>query len=105
MRKAFLLTRNSLVFVLLLLLTLLLMSASWASMCRSYGGHQICIISIERSAKNYWEYKAAMSVDGVKQPIAIYNCRDRLKLQDKKSVQFSDNDPGYLICSFFKNHQ
>ncbi|PPS41446.1 hypothetical protein B1A85_16950 [Chroococcidiopsis sp. TS-821] len=104
MQKVFLLIRDSLFFILLLLFTLLFMPASWASICRSYGGHQICIVSIERSAKNYWEYKAAISVDGVKQPIAIYNCRDRLKLQDKKFVQFSSNDPGYLICSFFKNY-
>lgn len=76
---------------------------AWAMTCRNYAGHQICILSIQRSAKKYWEYQASVSVDGVKTPVEIYNCRGRFKIQkDKTVVQFSQNSPGEMICSFFK---
>jgi biopolymer transport protein ExbD len=74
-----------------------------ASFCRNYNDHSICILSIKRSAKNYWEYRAAVSVDGVERPIEVYNCRDRLRVrQDGTVVPFEPNDPGELICSFFQ---
>lgn len=44
--------------------------------CRNYKGHQVCIISIKRSAKNHWEYRALVNVDGVKIPLETYNCRN-----------------------------
>ncbi|WP_232317126.1 hypothetical protein [Anabaena sp. CA = ATCC 33047] len=78
-------------------------SPAWAMMCRNYEGHEICILSIKRSAKKYWEYQASVSVDGVKTPVEIYNCRGRFKLQkDGKVIQFTQNSPGEVICSFFK---
>ena len=48
-----------------------------ASVCRNYQGREICIVDIKRSAKNYWEYRVILSVGGVKQPLEVYNCRDR----------------------------
>jgi hypothetical protein len=72
----------------------------WAKVCRNYEGHQICILSIQRSAKKYWEYQAAVSVDGVKTPVETYNCRGRFKLQkDRSVIQFTENSPGEIICS------
>ncbi|MDJ0799160.1 MAG: hypothetical protein QNJ51_20460 [Calothrix sp. MO_167.B12] len=72
--------------------------------CHNYNRHKICILSIKRSAKNYWEYRATVSVDGVTQPPQVYNCRNRTKLQDNgKILQFQPNDPGVFICSFFRN--
>ncbi|MCX7595638.1 MAG: hypothetical protein N2235_18150 [Fischerella sp.] len=89
--------------VLLLIHFFLIAFPAEASVCRNYQGHQICILSIKRSAKNYWEYRAAVSVDGVKRPIEIYNCRDRIKVEpDEVIVPFEDNDPGELICSYFE---
>lgn len=73
-----------------------------ASVCRNYNGHQICILSIKRSAKNYWEYRAAVSVDGVKGDTEVYDCRDRTKIQKDRVVPFQPSDPGGLVCSFFK---
>jgi hypothetical protein len=94
------------VLVLLLLLSTsvaLPTSAASTLICRNYDGHKICILNIQRSAKKYWEYKAAVSVDGVKTPIEVYNCRGRFKVQkDGTVVQFGQSSPGELICSFFQ---
>ena len=73
-----------------------------ASTCRQLDNHSICIVSIKRSAKYYWEYRAAISVDGRKQPVEIYNCRDRLKINYHKTVvPFATNGVGELICSLY----
>ncbi|ARV61114.1 hypothetical protein BZZ01_23075 [Nostocales cyanobacterium HT-58-2] len=90
-------------FVLLLILSLTVALPASASICRNWDEHQICILSIKRSAKNYWEYRAAISVDGVKRPIEVYNCRSRVRVQQNGTVlPFGQNDPGEMICSFFK---
>ncbi|MGL5060767.1 MAG: hypothetical protein ACRC62_12390 [Microcoleus sp.] len=74
-----------------------------ASVCRNYDSKQICIVDIKRSAKNHWEYRAIISIDGVKQPRETYNCRSRSKIKkDGTVLPFSENDAGKLICSFFK---
>ncbi|MCL1467510.1 hypothetical protein LAY41_24290 [Argonema galeatum A003/A1] len=74
-----------------------------ASFCRNTNDRTICIISINRSAKNYWEYRASVSVDGVARPIEVYNCRDRIKIRkDGTIVPFQSSSPGKLICSFLK---
>lgn len=88
--------------VILILLSLVTLPAE-ASVCRDYQGHKICILSIKRSAKNYWEYRAAMSVDGIQRAIEVYNCLEKIKVQkDGTVVAFEDNDPGKLICSYFQ---
>lgn len=89
--------------VLLLILPFSVALTADAAVCRNFDSHQICILSIKRSAKNYWEYTASVSVDNIKTPTQVYNCRDRLKiLPDKTVVPFGQKDPGELICSFFK---
>ncbi|MFB8788691.1 MAG: hypothetical protein U7123_07520 [Potamolinea sp.] len=91
--------------VLLLFLTLSFAVAlpAEASFCRNSNDHSICILSIKRSAKNYWEYRTAISIDGVAQPIEVYNCRDRVKVsQDGIIVPFESNSPGEIICSLFQ---
>ncbi|MBH8565252.1 hypothetical protein I8748_24235 [Nostoc sp. CENA67] len=93
------------IFFLLLLLinTVIFTSFASASVCRNYHSHLFCILSINRSAKNYWEYRAVVSVDGVQKPIKVYNCRERVEVQkDGTVVPFEDEDAGELICSFFK---
>ncbi|WP_335097265.1 hypothetical protein [Nostoc sp.] len=95
-----------------MLLLILLFSGvhpAFASVCRNYDvydglRHQICILSINRSAKNYWEYRAAVSVDGVKRPVQVYNCRERVKVQhDGTVLPFQQKNPGEMICSFFNS--
>ncbi len=93
-------------------LFLLLLLAFWvvftpmaqAQMCRDRDGHQVCILQLKRSAKNYWEYRAKVSIDGQKQwAKEIYNCRDRtLTRKGKYPIPFKSNSPGELVCSLFQ---
>jgi len=93
--------------VVLLLLGLSLLAVppvEAKSFCRPISDRSICILSIKRSAKNYWEYRAVVSVDGVARPLEIYNCRDRLRVrQDGKVVRFEPNDAGELICNLIRS--
>lgn len=93
-------------FVILTILALSLVSAlpAQASFCRHVkvkdSEHVICIENIKRSAKNFWEYRAKVSVDGVKRKVEIYNCRERIRVQsDGTVVPFQPNGAGELICS------
>lgn len=87
---------------------LLLISFFWialpaeASVCRNYEGHEICIVDIKRSAKNYWEYRVILSVDGEKKPLEVYNCRDRTTVKKDGSIlRFGQNNPGEIVCRLF----
>ncbi|HEY9665419.1 MAG TPA: hypothetical protein V6C91_01380 [Coleofasciculaceae cyanobacterium] len=89
--------------LLLLMLSFAIALPAEASVCRNSSDHSICILSIKRSAKNYWEYRATVSIDGVERPIEIYNCRDLVRVrQDGTVVPFEPHDPGEFICSFFQ---
>lgn len=74
-----------------------------AAICRDTKDHRICILTIKRSAKHYWEYRAAVSIDGKPRPIEQYNCRDRLRTQaDGTVMAFRPQGAGDVICRFFK---
>lgn len=74
-----------------------------AAPCYYLNNNQICLEKIKRSAKNYWEYRIVVSVDGVKQPQATYNCRSRTKIKSDRTVEdFQPNGFGEFICSKFK---
>jgi hypothetical protein len=91
-------------FALLLILPFTIVHPAFASVCRNKDYHQICILSINRSAKNYWEYRAAVSVDGVKTSTEVYNCRERVKVQQGGTVlPFKQKGAGEMICSFFNS--
>ncbi|TAF11179.1 MAG: hypothetical protein EAZ77_01545 [Nostocales cyanobacterium] len=91
------------VILLLLIFSFSFPSPALAFVCHHYDGHEICILSIKRSAKKYWEYRASVSVDGVKTPVEIYNCRGKFKVNKDRTVsQFAENSPGEMICSFFQ---
>ena len=74
------------------------------NMCRDRYGKQVCILKLKRSAKNYWEYRAKISIDGKKQKYyEVYNCRDRTLLRvDRFPVDFEPNSPGELVCQTFQ---
>ncbi|AFY45426.1 hypothetical protein [Nostoc sp. PCC 7107] len=92
-----------LALILLLILSSFYIFPAYASVCRNYDGRQICILSINRSAKNFWEYRAIVSVDGEKRPLELYNCRQKVRIQlDGTVIPFENQDPGQFICSFFK---
>ena len=93
-------------FLLLLLIVLWLgfTPQAQAEMCRDRFGQEVCILKLKRSAKNYWEYRAKVSVDGEKQRYKeIYNCRDRtLTRRGKYPIPFKPNSPGELVCKTFQ---
>lgn len=92
-----------LVILLLLIFSWAVVSPVSAMVCRNYQGQEICILSIKRSAKKYWEYRASVIVNGVKTPVEIYNCRGKFKVnKDRTVTQFKENSPGKMICSFLK---
>lgn len=45
--------------------------------CQVVAGRKVCLLKLDRSAKNYWEYRALVAVDGVEQPKFRYDCRQR----------------------------
>lgn len=78
-------------------------AAAPAPICRTVEGHHICILSIQRSAKNHWEYRAVVSVDGQRLPVEVYSCRDRQRIEpDGRTQPFEPNGPGDLICRLLR---
>lgn len=91
---------SSIAFMIVFLLFFTIAQPAAAAFCRNYQGNSICLLSIERSAKYYWEYRAAVKVNGETRPVEIYNCRDRTRTTaDGKIVSFEKNGAGDLICT------
>ncbi len=91
---------SAIALTLLVLLCFSIAQPAAAAFCRNYQGNSICLLSIERSAKYYWEYRAAVQVNGETRPVEIYNCRDRTRTKaDGKIVSFEKNGAGNLICT------
>lgn len=77
--------------------------AQAAAICRTIQDHDICILSLKRSAKNFWEYNAAVSIDGKRGPKENYNCRSRYKTLRDGSIEYFDKDSiGSLVCKIYK---
>ncbi|MBP0019213.1 MAG: hypothetical protein J7647_16885 [Cyanobacteria bacterium SBLK] len=94
---------KSVVLILLLILLFAIASPAHAAFCSQQGDRQICIVQIKRSAKNYWEYRAKVKINGEVRPTEIYNCRDRLRIEKNGSVvPFLPQGAGEYICSFFQ---
>lgn len=75
-----------------------------AAFCRTEGGKSICILQIKRSAKNYWQYRASVRVNGTVTPIEVYDCRRRVKTpKNGQPIPFESRGAGELICRF-ANH-
>ncbi|MBR8826899.1 MAG: hypothetical protein DSM107014_03170 [Gomphosphaeria aponina SAG 52.96 = DSM 107014] len=92
-----------LTFLLLIIISLAFVSPVQASLCRQYNDNLICILSIKRSAKYYWEYRASVRINGVTRPIEIYNCREKVRIKsDQTIVPFAPEGAGEFICSYFQ---
>ncbi len=91
---------------LILLLLIILIGITLpvqAATCRTIDDQEICILSIRRSAKNYWEYRATVQVDGEVRPMQVYDCRKKIILQDNKVLEIFEQDgTAEAVCSFFK---
>ena len=71
--------------------------------CRQVADHTICVNFLKRSAKRYWEYRAAVKIDGILSPIEVYDCRERLKiLNNGRKAPFTNDGPGEIICRQFR---
>ena len=96
MQKASLIICFVLLFVII---NNIFISPAQALMCRSYDQDLICILNIKRSAKYYWRYRTEITINGVRQPMMIYDCRQKMKIsQNGRQVSFADNGFGNFIC-------
>jgi hypothetical protein len=76
---------------------------AFAAICRPWHGHEICILSLKRSAKYYWEYRARLTIDGQRQPRTRYNCRDRTQTpQGKPTTSFGAESVGSFVCNLMQ---
>lgn len=92
-----------LVFAVILLAGEAIALPAQAVYCRDRNDQRICILEIKRSAKNFWEYRAVVSIDGQVQPLGIYDCRDRLYIDGDGFAEPFDRHPaGPVICNLFK---
>jgi hypothetical protein len=80
------------------------MAPAAADFCRKVDSTQICIVDIKRSAKNYWQYQALVSIDGIEQPSASYDCRARLITDpDGNMSSFRSRKDGSVVCSLYRS--
>jgi hypothetical protein len=92
------------ILILLLMLTgLTIASPAQAAFCRQIDHHTLCLLEVKRSAKNYWEYRAKVQIDGVEKPFEVYNCRDRVRIQSDGNIRpFAPRGAGWVICQSLK---
>jgi hypothetical protein len=106
---------NSMSKIITILWAIVLAIGAWqtstpalaAPICRTIQDHDICILTIKRSAKNFWEYNAAVSIDGKRGPKESYNCRSRYKTLRNGSIEYFAKDSigdsiGSLVCKIYK---
>lgn len=74
------------------------------STCQSFNGHEVCVVSVRRSAARYWEYRVVVNIDGLRQPLELYNCRNRTRTlaSDGTLVAFLTDQTGDWICQLTK---
>ena len=87
------------IFGLIVINWTIITPSAQAEFCRQINGQQICISKIKRSAKNYWEYRAAVKIDKETRPIEIYDCRQLHRItQQGEIIPFKSDGVGKLIC-------
>jgi hypothetical protein len=88
------------------LLTLMEVSAPSALaadplLCRTVDSHQVCILSIKRSAKNFWEYRVQLSVDDQPRAKERYDCRRTLRSMKTQEAP-SPQQLHHLVCGLLQ---
>jgi hypothetical protein len=82
---------------------LLALAPARAEFCRTIEGQRICILDIKRSAKNYWQYQALVSINGATKGRASYDCRERLITDpDGNLSSFRLHPEGRVVCSLYR---
>ena len=74
-----------------------------AQNCYHRGEHTICLERVQRSAKYHGRYRVTANIDGQRQPLARYDCRDRTRIplkgpQKGRSQKFTEADIGDQLC-------
>lgn len=72
---------------------------SAAILCRTVAGKQVCVESIKRSAKYHWEYRVVMNVDGERQTLKRYDCRQDNKLKQTSEKLSEEGAIHQFICN------
>jgi hypothetical protein len=75
--------------------------------CTTLNNQTLCLQTLQRSAKNYWEYRVTLTLNTIPQPPELYNCRDRIitkniTKKDKSRVKFTPQDFSNFICRLYK---
>jgi hypothetical protein len=84
-------------------MTIAPLQAQAMNLCRTIEHHEVCIMSIKRSAKNFWEYQAAISIDGKRGRSEPYNCRSQYKTDaDGRLERFGKDSIGSLVCRAYR---
>ncbi|MGB2925377.1 MAG: hypothetical protein WBB82_08750 [Limnothrix sp.] len=77
-----------------------------AATCHAEAGQEVCLVSIKRSAKYFWEYRAVLKIDGKKQAAQKFDCRTTTpkKQGDRPSVEKNRHQ---FVCNVISrlNHQ
>jgi hypothetical protein len=81
--------------VVVLSIALLPIPPAYGVICRNYGAEEICLISIKRSAKYHWEYRAVLQINGKKQAKKRFDCRYNLE---------GANNQRKFVCSLIPKH-
>jgi len=71
--------------------------------CYLRSDHEICLQRVHRSAKYHWRYRVEAIVDGERQPLTRYDCRDRTRTpltgpDQGRSHKFTAADIGDKLC-------
>jgi hypothetical protein len=86
-----------------LTVNLIIVAPAQAAHCRTVKGQPVCITSIKRSAKFYWQYRATLSIAGKNQPPANYDCRSRAIIDEyNTALSFKRTDPAAVVCDLFR---
>lgn len=96
--------KNCFILILFVATSFIIAPRIEANICKFWSGHQVCVVRIKRSAKYYWEYRTILSVDGLKQPEIVYDCRNFSYFKPDKTKVFFENDDhnlGNFVCSLF----
>lgn len=77
---------------------------AYARSCYHHGDHDICLERVQRSAKYHWRYRVEATVDGQRQPLTRYNCRDRTRTllkgpQKGQPQKFTPAGIGDQLCA------
>lgn len=95
MKRAFFI----LIVLIIVLVSLLKISPVLASSCWQFNQQKICFLEIKRSAKFHWRYRVKITADGVRKPLAVYDCRQKLKIvKNSAKIPFSQDGVGEYIC-------